>query len=74
MRQVVETKRTKDVYNISIKELKKGDWLKKLPDSDLCEFSFKNNFLIIKDVVTKKLDKSEKEGGDDGKRDERKKE
>jgi len=65
MRQIIDTRRKKMVFNISLSELKKGDWLEQLPDSELVEFSYKNNYLTICDATIRKM-KSEKEGKDDG--------
>lgn len=55
MRQVLNTIRTKKVFNISLAEFKKGEWLKSIPDSELIEVQFKRNFLSIHDATIKKV-------------------
>jgi len=65
MRQIIDTRRKKMVFNISLTELKKGEWLEKIPDSEMVEFSYKNGYLTICDATIRKM-KSEKEGKDDG--------
>jgi hypothetical protein len=53
-RLVVHTQREKKVYNISLAELKKGEWLKDIPDSDLVEIQWKSGFLTISDAKIKR--------------------
>lgn len=65
MRQVTDIERKKRTFNLSITELKKGDWLKEVPDSDMVEILFKNQYLTISDCSIKRLD-SEKESGNYG--------
>jgi len=55
MRQITDIKRSKRTFNIRIDELKKGEWLKELPDSDMVEITYKNNYLTISDCNIKKL-------------------
>ena len=57
MRKINNVVRTKNVYNLSVKEFKSGEWLKTIPESDKLEISYKNNFLVVKDMKNK----SEKE-------------
>jgi len=54
MRKVNEVVRTKQVYNLSIEEFKKGEWLSTLPSSDKLEIEYKGNYLVIKDMKSVK--------------------
>lgn len=55
MRKVLDTIRTKRVYNIPIEEFKKGEWLKLIPeDSELIEIQYKNHFLSVHDAKISK--------------------
>jgi len=60
MRQVTDINRTKKTFNISVAELKKGEWLKEVPENDLVELVFKGNYLTISNCEIKKLDRTEK--------------
>ena len=63
MRKACEAIRNKRTYNITQEEIKKGDWLKLIPDDiDKFELLFKSNFLIIK---TMKLEKGELENANE---------
>lgn len=68
MRHITEVKREKNVYNISLKELKEGKWLKLLEKaSDMIEIQYKNGFITISDCnITKADRKSEKEEDKNG--------
>ena len=69
MRQVTDIKRNKRTFNLSFAELKKGDWLKEIPNSDMVELSYKKNYLTINDCKISKLEdpknKSEKDTMED---------
>ena len=72
MRQITDIKRNKRTFNLSLEEFRSGNWLKEIPNSDLVEVLYKNNFLTIADCKIRKLEegenKSEKDGNQDGKR------
>ena len=54
MRQVLNTIRKKQVYNMSMEEFKRGEWLKMIPNSELVEVQFKNHFLSVHDALIEK--------------------
>ena len=57
MRKITDVKRQKDIYNLSVAEFRKGDWLEMLPkDNDMYEVSFKSNYLTISSAKIKKLE------------------
>ena len=65
MRQVLDTIRSKKVYNIPLEEFKKGEWLKLVPmNSELVEIQYKNHFLSIHDA---KISKYAEQAGEDEK-------
>jgi len=49
-RLVVHNTREKKVFAVPLEELKKGVWLKDVPDSDMVEITWKNGFLTIADA------------------------
>ena len=55
MRQITDIKRNKRTFNLTLKELKEGAWLKEVPDSDLVEIAYKNGYLTINDCQIKKI-------------------
>jgi len=55
MRQVTDVKRNKRTFNISLEELRKGDWLKEIPNSDMVEITYKKYYLTINDCKISKL-------------------
>lgn len=71
MRQVTDIKRSKQTFNVTVDEIRKGDWIKHIdPKSDIVEFTYKNGWLTIRTAIVKKLvklDESEKEEIKDGK-------
>ena len=64
MRHVMNAKREKNTYNLSLDEFKSGVWLDKIKDaSDLLELSFKKGWLVISDAkITEISGKGEKNG------------
>jgi hypothetical protein len=71
MRLVTDIKRNKRVFNLSVAEFKKGEWLKEIPDSDMIEITYKGNYLIVNDCNIKKVERkniSEKEEEKDGRK------
>lgn len=73
MRQITDIKRNKRTFNLSLEEFRSGNWLKEVPNSDLVEVLYKNNYLTISDCKIRKLEEnkqSEKEETENGKRDE----
>ena len=65
MRHITNVKREKNVYNLSLDELKSGDWLNLLKNaSEMVELSYKNGYVTISDCNIKKLENSVKENGD----------
>ena len=58
MRQITDIKRNKRTFAISLEELKKGEWFKEIPESDLVELSYKNGYLTISDCKISKMEKT----------------
>jgi hypothetical protein len=58
MRQITDVKRNKRTFNLTLVELRKGDWIKEIPNSDLVEISYKNGYLTISDCLISKLDRT----------------
>jgi hypothetical protein len=48
-RLITTTRRDKVVYNLSLEEFKKGEWLAAVPESDMVEVSYRQNYLTITD-------------------------
>lgn len=68
MREVNCVKREKRTYNISLDELRKGEWLHLIPEewtftADVVDIQFKNNYLTIAKMATDKLEKRKSENG-----------
>jgi len=67
-RQVLDTVRTKKVFNLSIEEFLKGEWIKWVPKSELVEVQYKNHFLSIHDAkiskITEKVEAKENAGSE----------
>jgi hypothetical protein len=61
-RLVVHNTREKKVFHVTREELKKGEWLKLIPDSDLVEIQWKNNFLTIADAKIRRQEGEKHEG------------
>ena len=64
-RLIVHNKRDKRVWNMSLAELKAGEWLKDVPDSDMVEIGFKNNYLTISDAKIRRGEAEKAQGGDE---------
>ena len=57
----IETKRRKKTFYMSVEELKKGNWLKEIPDdTKLVELEYKQGYLKINTAYIKDLNKDEK--------------
>lgn len=65
MRQVVDVVRTRKVYNMSLDEFLKGEWVKNLPNSELLEVQYKDHFLTVSDAKISKIKRAEMAGGDE---------
>jgi len=60
MKKVTEVKRQKQTFNLTLSELRKGDWLKLIPESEMVEITYKNHYITISDCEITNLDNNYK--------------
>jgi len=63
-RLIVHNKREKRVFHMPLAEFKKGEWLKEVPESELAEVNYKNNYLTISDAKIRRGEGEKPTGGE----------
>lgn len=59
VRLIIDTKRHKQVFNITLEELRTGDWCKSLPDNELLEIEWKKGYLTVATADIRHLERGD---------------